>query len=581
MWRVFALATQERQQGAVRSFVRRIAPGLEAFSHYETAWLRGDLAAGLSVAAVALPVGIAYSDLAGVPAVIGMYAAIFPLFAYALFGSSRQLMTGPDAATCIMVAAILGPLAGGDTERYQGLMVVLTLCAGLIYVVAGTARLGFIANFLSLPILTGFLNGIALLIIAGQLPKLLGYSSEAGDFFPKLLEFVNKVDESHVPTLMLGFALLAGLVALRRFAPRLPNPLVIVILGIALVVSLGLDAKGIAVLGSVPAGLPPAFHLPDLDFGQTKTILRDATALVLVSFTSGILTAKSFAQRNRYEINANQELIGFGAANIASGLAQGFPVTGADSRTAVNNAMGGKSQLVGIVAGGAMLLILFFLTEPLAYVPIAALAAVIIVSAAGLFDFSTLREIGTVSRYELAFSVGTTLGVLILGVLPGVMLAVVFSLVMLLAIESKPTDAVLGRVPGMKGFHAREDYPEAETIPGLLVYRFNADIVFFNVDHFKERVMAAITASPTPVEWVVIDASPINFVDVTALKKFDEMKGQLAARGIVLAVARRKRTLERFLEARWINARRELNQDYNFHTIKAAVSAFNRRGERG
>jgi len=574
------LATQERQQGAVRNFVRRIAPGLEAFSHYETAWLRGDLAAGLSVAAVALPVGIAYSDLAGVPAVIGMYAAIFPLFAYALFGSSRQLMTGPDAATCIMVAAILGPLAGGDTERYQGLMVVLTLCAGLIYVVAGTARLGFIANFLSLPILTGFLNGIALLIIAGQLPKLLGYSSEAGDFFPKLIEFVNKVDESHVPTVMLGFALLAGLVALRRFAPRLPNPLVIVILGIALVVGLGLDAKGVALLGSVPAGLPPAFHLPDLDVAQTKTILRDATALVLVSFTSGILTAKSFAQRNRYEINANQELIGFGAANIASGLAQGFPVTGADSRTAVNNAMGGKSQLVGIVAGGAMLLVLFFLTEPLAYVPIAALAAVIVVSAAGLFDFSTLREIGTISRYELAFSVFTTLGVLILGVLPGVMLAVIFSLVMLLAIQSKATDAVLGRVPGMKGFHSLEDYPEAETMPGLLLYRFNADIVFFNVDHFKERVIAAINASPTPVEWVVIDASPVNFVDVTALKKFDEMKGQLAARGIVLAVASRKRMVERFVEARWINARRELNEDYNFHTLNEAVRGFNRRGER-
>jgi len=572
---------QLQQPDSTRGVLFRIAPGLEAFSRYEIAWLRSDLAAGLSVAAVALPVGIAYSDLAGVPAVIGIYAAIFPLFAYALFGSSRQLMTGPDAATCIMVAAILGPLAGGDTERYQGLMVVLTLCAGLIYVVAGTARLGFIANFLSLPILTGFLNGIALLIIAGQLPKLLGYSSEAGDFFPKLIEFVNKVDESHVPTVMLGFGLLAGLVALRRFAPRLPNPLVIVILGIALVVGLGLDAKGVALLGSVPAGLPPAFHLPDLDFAQTKTILRDAIALVLVSFTSGILTAKSFAQRNRYEINANQELIGFGAANIASGLAQGFPVTGADSRTAVNNAMGGKSQLVGIVAGGAMLLILFFLTEPLAYVPIAALAAVIIVSAAGLFDFSTLREIGSISRYELAFSVGTTLGVLILGVLPGVMLAVVLSLVMLLAIESKPTDAVLGRVPDMKGFHSRRDYPEAETTPGLLVYRFNANLVFFNVDHFKERVMAAITASPTPVEWVVIDASPINVVDVTAVKQFDEMKGQLAARGIVLAVARRKRTLERFFEAKWGKRRIQLVQDDNFDTLKAAVRAFNRRGERG
>ena len=568
---------QQQQPDSIRGFLFRIAPGLQAFSRYEIAWLRSDMAAGLSVAAVALPVGIAYSDLAGVPAVIGMYAAIFPLFAYALFGSSRQLMTGPDAATCIMVAASIGPLAGGDPERYLALMVVMTLCTGLIYIIGGVARLGFIANFLSQPILTGYLNGIALIIIAGQLQKLCGYTGEAGDFFPKLIEPLEKLGEMHLATLMLGLSLLVALVALRRLAPRLPSALVVVIIGIVLVAALGLEQQGVAVLGTVPAGLPTFFQFPLLEFGQYKFILRDAAGLALVSFTSGILTAKSFARRNHYELDVNQELIGFGACNIASGLAQGFPVTGADSRTAVNDAMGGKSQLAGIVAGSAMLVILFYFTEPLSYVPNTALAAVIIVSAAGLFDFAALRKFYTVSRLELGFSVVTTLGVLILGVLPGVLLAIVLSLLWLLALGSRPPDAVLGRIPGIKGFHDCKNHPDARTIPGLLLYRFNANLVFFNADYFMERVRGAIAASDTPVEWVVVDASPVNMVDATAILKVDQLRQELADRGIVLAIARRKRVLERFFEEEWISARRERVKSYDFTTLKAAVRAFNHR----
>ena len=567
------------EPGASAAGLGRFVPGLRMLSQYQSVWLKGDVAAGLSVAAVALPVGIAYSDLAGVPPVFGIYAAIFPLFAYALFGSSRQLMTGPDAATCIMVAAILGPLAGGDAARYQSLMVVLTLCTGLIYVVAGFARLGFIANFLSLPILTGFLNGIALIIVVGQLPKLLGYAGEAGDFLPKIVEFAGSLDSVHAPTAALGLGLLVLLVVLRRLVPRLPNPLLVVIVGILLVHLLGLTELGVAVLGTVPAGLPPAFKPPALDVEATKSILRDATGLVLVSFTSGILTAKSFAQRNRYDLDSNQELIGFGAANLASGLAQGFPVTGADSRTAINNAMGGKSQLVGIVAGAAMLLILFFLTDPLADVPTAALAAVIVVSAVGLFDIGTLRDLYGINRVEFFFSVGTTIGVLVLGVLPGVMLAVVLSLVMLRAVTSRPKDEVLGRVPGMRGFHSVEDYPEAETVPGLLLYRFNADVVFYNADYFKERLLAAIDNADEPVEWVVVDLSPVNVVDVTALTKFDALKADLAERGIVLSIAYAKLGLERFFRESWFMARRELTAAHRFPTLKAAISAFKKRNK--
>jgi high affinity sulfate transporter 1 len=568
------------KQGKILGFTHNYMPGLEIFTRYDRSWLRSDLGAGLSVAAIALPVGIAYADLAGVPAVIGMYSAIFPLLAYALFGSSRQLMTGPDAATCIIVAASLGPLAGGDPERYLALMVILTLMTGILYVVAGFSRLGFIANFLSQPILTGYLNGIALIIIAGQLQKLFGYSGEAEEFFPKLTEFIDQVDHSHLPTLVLGLGLLTVLIIFRRMAPKLPAALIVVIVGIAVVVMLGLDQSGVAVLGSVPAGLP-SLHIATFEPTTFKTLFADAAGIALVSFTSGVLTAKSFARRNRYEINANQELIAFGASNIASGLAQGFPVTGADSRTAVNNAMGGKTQLVGIVAAGSMLLILFLLTEPLGYVPTAALAAVIMVSAVGLFDFKELRNLYEISHRELLLSVATTLGVLILGVLPGVLLAVALSLFWLLTVVSRPHDGVLGRVKRIKGFHNLADFPDATTIPGLILYRFDANLVFFNADYFRDRVRATIAAAKIPVEWVVVDASSINVVDITALQKIDELREELAAQGIVLATARAKRNLWKFFNHDWGMKRRELHARYHFDTIKSAVRAFNNRVEKG
>lgn len=568
-------AVQQGRSTIWRS-ARRFIPGLATLAHYQGSWFRSDLAAGLSVAAIALPVGIAYSEIVGVPAILGMYSAIVPLLAYALFGSSRQLMTGPDAATCILVAAALAPMAAGDTERYLALMVILTLMTGVLYIVAGFARLGFIANFLSQPILTGFLNGVALVIVVGQLPKLFGYDSTVPGFFQRLIEFAAKVGNSHRPTLLLGLALLVTLIALRRFLPRLPGALVVVIIAILAVVLLGLQEQKVAVIGEISATLP-AFQLPRITTREWGTLVFDAAGIMLISFTSGVLTAKSFARLNRYDIDSNQELIAFGACNIASGLAQGFPVTGADSRTAVNNNMGGKTQLVGVVAAVAMLLIVFLLSEQLALVPGTALAAVIIVAAAGLIDLPATREIYDTSHREFAISLGTTLGVLVLGVLPGVMLAVALSLLWLLAVGSRPHDAVLGRVQGMKGFHDLNDYPEAKTVPGLVLYRFDANIVFYNADYFRDRLRAVLATSPHPVEWVVVDASAVNVVDATAMHKIDELREELSARGIVLASARGKVHLGSFFKEAWWQQRRERYKDYNFDTLKGAVRAFNKR----
>jgi high affinity sulfate transporter 1 len=557
----------------LRRLIQRSAPGVVALSAYDRSWLRHDIAAGLSVAAVALPVGIAYADLAGVPPVVGMYSAIFPLFAYALFGSSRQLMTGPDAATCIIVAASLAPLAGGDPDRYATLLLALTLMTGLLYLLAGWIRLGFIANFLSQPILTGYLNGIALLIIVGQLPKLLGYPATEERFFRRVLEVFERFDQSHWPTAALGLAMLAVLVLAMRFLPRMPGALIVVVLSILLVVVLGLDHEGVAVLGAVPGGWP-SIVVPSFGHGVFNQTFSAAAGIMLVSFTSGVLTAKSFARRNGYQVDANQELIGFGACNLASGLAQGFPVTGADSRTAVNNAMGGKTQMVGVVAGGAMLLVLLFFTSPLAYVPTTALAAVILVSAIGLFDVADLRGLFQMSYREFLMSVATTLGVLVLGVLPGVLLAVVLALLWLLSVGSRPNDAILGKVPGHRGFHNAADYPNAKTIPGLLLYRFDSNVVFYNADYFKTRVHAVVAAQKTPVEWVVVDASSINVIDVTGLRKLDELRQELAAQGVSLYYARVKRHLERFFNSRFALERRAAAKRYRFQTLKPAIRAF-------
>jgi sulfate permease, SulP family len=556
--------------------VARFVPGLAALKQYDRRWLLKDLLAGFSVAAIALPVGLAYADLAGVPAIIGIYSAIFPLLGYALFGSSRQLIVGPDAATCLLVAASLAPLAAGDPERYLAMLPVLTLMTGLLYLIGGVAGLGFIATFLSQPILTGYLNGIALIILVGQLPKLLGYPSEAREFVPQLRELVEAAGLSHLPTALLGLGLVAGLLVLRRLAPLMPGPLVAVIAGIGAVLVFDLGAHGVALTGALPGGVPvPRFEL--LEPAAYRALLHDAAAIVLISFTSGMLTAKSFARRNHYEIDANQELIGFGASNLASGLAQGFPVTGADSRTAVNNAVGGKSQLVGVVAAAAMLFVLLFLKAPLALVPAAALAALVFVSAISLFDFAGLHDLARMSWREGLLSLGTMLGVLVLGILPGVLLAVGLSLAWLLMVVSRPQDAVLGRVSGLPGFHSIADYPEAKTVPGLLLYRFEANLVFFNIDYFGERLRAAIAAARAPVAWVVVDASPINWIDATALQRLDELRGELAAEGITMAFARVKHSLSRAFNPRWIAQRGPAMEFRSFPTLKTAIRAFERQ----
>lgn len=372
---------------------------------------------------------------------------------------------------------------------------------------------------------------------------------------------------------MVGGAIVVGLLILRRIGPTLPGPLFGVVGGIVAVAVFDLRARGVAVTGPLPSGLPRP-QLPAVEPAIYLGLLNDAAAIMLVSFASGMLTAKSFAERNHYSVDANQELAALGLANLVSGLVQGFPITGADSRTAVNNAVGGKSQLVGIVAAIIMLLVLLYLREPLALVPTAALAAVVLVSALAMFDVAGLWLLARMSWREGLLSIGTTFGVLILGVIPGVAVAVALSLTWLLIVVSRPNVSVLGRVTGIDGFHSTTDYPEGRTVPGLLIFRFEADLLFFNIGYFGDRLHSAIVAAPTPVSWVIVDASPINWVDATALQHIWGLHRDLAVRGVTLGFAGVRMSLRRAFNPGWMQTRLRESNVPEFASLGAAVSAF-------
>jgi high affinity sulfate transporter 1 len=552
------------------ALIGRFAPGLRPLLEYRREWLGIDLVAGLSVAAVAVPTAIAYAQLIGFEPIVGLYAAILPLVAYALFGTSRQLIVNPDAATCAIFAATVLPLAGGDPDTLRSLSVALAVLTGLICIAAGIFRLGFLADFLAKPILVGYLNGVAISIFLGQIGKVFGFSMHSRGIIASLIELAGKLPQTHLPTLAVGLTTLAVITGSKRLSPRAPAPLLATVAAVVLVYGLGLEVRGVAVVGELPAGLP-GLSWPQLDAENLKLLLGGALGVALVSFSSGMVTARSFAARNRYDIDVDQEFIALGACQIASGLSQGFAVTGADSRTAVNDAMGGKTQMVGLIAAATMAAVLFFLTEPLRYLPVAALGAVLIVAAIGLFDIAALRKMWRVNRSECVLSLFTTLGVIWLDLLQGILLAVGTALLLLIKRVSRPPDAVLGRVPGVKGWHEVAHHQEATTHPGLMVYRFSAAIVFFNAGYFKKRVMELIAGHPD-IKWFILDGSTINLVDITGAEMLESLAEELAARGVRFGLANVRREVRNQLER--AGAMEHIGTNFVFTTLNTASDAF-------
>jgi high affinity sulfate transporter 1 len=554
--------------------LERIAPGLMKLSSYSFAEnFRHDLFAGLSVAAVALPVAVAYAQLAGFDPVVGLYSSILPLVAYAIFGTSRQLIVNPDAAVCAMVAAAVVPLASGNGELYWSLSVTLTFLAGLFCIAASFLRLGVMADFLSKPILIGFLNGIAISICLGQIGKVLGFSIESKRIIPQLLEILAKLPQTQVPTLIVGAASMAMLFGLARFFPRLPSALITLITAGTVGALFGLDQYGIAILGPVPAGLPP-LRLPRFPEDDIPALLASAAGLALVLFSSGMLTARSFAEKGGYAIDADREFAAFGAANLASAISQGFAVAGADSRTAIADAAGGRTQMTGLVAAATIAVVLLFFTGPLQYVPIATLGALLMFASFSLFNTRTLREIWGIDRTEVGLAVITTLGVVAVGAINGILIAVGLALVRFVKLTARPQDEVLGAVDGLPGLHSIERHPGAKTFPGLVLYRFDGPLTFFNADYFKTRALAVADAAGPELQWFVIDAIPISQIDITGLYALRDLRQRLEARGTVLILAGRK--TEILMWFREAGLYRSEHERWIFPTLRQALKAYHR-----
>lgn len=547
----------------------RWVPGLDSLLHYRRAWFRPDVQAGLSVAAIQIPTAIAYAQIAGFPPQVGLYACILPMLIYALIGSSRQLMVGPDAATAAMVAAAITPLAAGDPQRLVDLSMIVAIMVGLFSIVAGLARAGFIASFLSRPILVGYLNGIGLSLLVGQLGKLFGYEAATSGFVAGIPLLENLL-HIHWPTLILGSLSLLLMVLLPRRFPQLPGALCGVLLASLAAALLGLDRYGVELLGEVPAGLPQ-LSWPQTSLEELKSLLRDAPGITVVSFCSAMLTARSFAARHGYSINANHEFVALGLANIGAGVSQGFAISGADSRTAVNDMVGGKTQLVGVVAALVIAATLLLLNKPLGWVPMPALGAVLLLAGWGLIDVQALKGFWKLSRFEFSLCLLTTVGVLSVGVLPGIFVAVSIAVLRLLYYTYRPSDAVLGWMHGIDGQVELAKYPQATTLPGLVIYRFDAPLLFFNADYFKQRVLAVVDGSERP-NAVLLNAEAMTNLDISGLATLHEVQQILKAQGVHLSLARvTGQTLDLLQRSSMLG---EIKPPLVFSSVRSGVSAY-------
>ena len=528
--------------------------------HYDPAWLRHDLAAGLVLTAVLVPVGIAYAVASGLPALSGLYATVAGLLAYALFGPSRVLVLGPDSSLVALVLGVVLPLSAGDPQRALALAGALALVSGGLCVLAGAARLGFVTELLSKPIRYGYMNGIALTVLVSQLPAAFGLPAEGGDLLAKLRALTTAVlaGQANTAALAVGAGTL-GLILLQKRSPRLPGVLIAVAAATALSAAFDLAARwDVAVLGVLPQGLP-VMALGGLRTSDALPVLLGGLAIALVSFADTSVLSRSYGARTGRPTDPNQEMVGLGAANLATGLLQGFPISASASRTPVAMAAGAKTQLAGVVGAAAVALLLWLAPGLLRQLPMAALAAVVIVSAGALVEVQDLRRIYRIQRGEFWLSMGCFAGVAVLGAIQGIGLAIGVAVLAFLWEAWRPHSAVLGRVDRVKGYHDLLRYPAARSVPGLVLFRWDAPLFFANAELFAQRAQAAVAAAASPavpVRWLVVGAEPVTSIDVTAADMLGELDLQLHAAGVQLCFAEMKDPvkdqLKRFeLFSRW------------------------------
>jgi SulP family sulfate permease len=551
----------------------RFAPGLGVLVSYDRVWLRGDVLAGITVSAYLIPQVMAYAEVAGLPAITGLWACAPALLVYAVLGSSRQLSVGPESTTALMTAAGVGAIVGAAGDQYAEVAALLAMAVGVICVFAWLARLGFLAELLSKPVLVGYMAGIAALMIVSQLGKITGIDVTGESFLEELWDTLTRLDELHWPTFALAMAVLAALLAFGRWAKRWPGPLIAMLAAAAIVQVFGLADQGVAVVGEVPRGLPP-LSVPRLDDVDIWTLLPAALGVAAVGYSDNVLEGRAFALKRGETIDSNQEFLALGAGNIASSLVSGFPVSSSGSRTALADSMGARTQLHSLVSVVVILATLLWLGPILATFPTAALGGVVVYAALRLIDIAELRRITAFRHSELVLSLSTTAAVLVLGVLPGIGVAVALSVLDLLRRIVHPHDGVLGYVRNVAGMHDIDDYPNAVQVPGLVVYRYDSPLFFANSHDFVKRALQAVADSQrvARVEWFLLNAEANTEVDLTAVDALDTLRVTLEEDGIRFAMARVKQDMRDSLDAAGFVDK--VGRDLIFPTLPTAVAAY-------
>ena len=554
-----------------------VVAGAAQFRGYRRAWFRTDVLAGVAVTAYLVPQCLAYSGLAGAPPVTGLWVAVVAMLLYAFLGTSRQLSVGPESAVAIMVAAAVAPLAAGDPARYLALSAGLAIMVGVLCIGAWVLRLGFLADLLSRPILIGYMAGVALIMIGSQLGTLTGIPLTGQTTPEKVAELAGRLADVRPVTLALGVAVVVFLVVLYRLKPLAPGTLLAVVGASVTVVILGLEGQGVTLVGAVPGGLPlPA--LPGLQLGDITALAGSAAAITFVSYTDVALTGRAFAARTGEEIDPNREFLALGVANVAAGLIGGFALSASGSRTAIIDAMRARTQVAGLVAAAAVLVVVLVTPGLIALIPQAALAGVVVYAALRLIRVGELRRMARFRSTEIGLALTAIVGVLWFDVLGGILVAVGLSVADLLARVARPPAAILGSVPGLAGLHDIEDYPDAEQVPGLVVFRYDAPLCFANAQDFRSHVLTAVDSQPEKVSWLLLNAEAIVELDTTAVDAMRQLVKDLEKRRVVFAMARVKQTLRRQL------VRGELmdiiDEERIYPTLPVAVEAFERWRDR-
>jgi high affinity sulfate transporter 1 len=520
---------------------KRWLPGLQTLKEYKASWLTSDLAAGFVLTTMLIPVGIAYAVASGVPGICGLYATIIPLLVYAIFGPSRIMVLGPDSSLAAIILAVVLPLSAGDPARAMALAGMMAIVSGLVCILAGVFRLGFITELLSKPIRYGYMNGIALTVLISQLPKLFGFSIDSEGLLHNLRQIALSIADgkTNFTALTIGLGTLAIILVLKRYK-RIPGILLAVIGATVAVGLLNLDeTAGVKVLGSLPQGLP-SFALPLIGFADLQTVVIGGATVALVSFADTSVLSRIYSTKTNTYVDSNQEMIGLGAANLFAGFFQGFPISSSSSRTPVAEAAGAKTQLTSVVGAISVALLLIFAPNLLKNLPNSALAAVVITAAIGLLEISDLRRIYRMQKWEFWLSIVCFLGVALFGAIPGIGLAIVIAVIEFLWDGWRPHYAVLGRVEGIRGYHDIKRYPDARLIPGLVLFRWDAPLFFANAELFQERILEAVASSPTPVKRIIVTAEPVTSVDISSADMIAELQKTLNAAQIELHFAEMK-----------------------------------------